>query len=131
MKSRLTIPFVSLLLLIVLASSPPKTQAVWWVDELGNCSNLYVNQANYLKTLLDTNQIGSSEYDYNMEIYGGYYTECLSRTTVPAQEPDFCYAALLANQDCVAQAQNLDPEDPNTSSFYMECRQKSGIDLCQ
>ena len=65
--------------------------------------------------------------DETMELYQG----CITPVSVPSQEPDFCYAALLAHQDCITQAQNLDPEDPNALSFAMECRQKSGIDLCQ
>ena len=128
MKSRIIMILLLLLVFTVFASAPPKTKAGWWVDELGDCSNLYVNQANYINWLYDNEVIGLSEYNYNMDIYGGYYTQCLSTVNAPTQEPDFCAAALAASQDCIFQAQNLTYVD---LGFASECRLKSGIDQCQ
>ena len=132
MKSRISVTLLFLLLLVVFASSPPKTQAVWWVDELGDCSSSFVDTSNgdcntpyHLGLLTETER--NQCLDNKLDVL----ESCLTPIYVPSMEPDFCDAARLANQDCVTQSQNLDPEDPNIWSFYMECRQKSGIDSCQ
>lgn len=120
--------FALLLVGAVSSNRVPTVRASFWVDELGNCSSAYVSTANLWKEYLDENEITQAQYDADMDELQGLYTGCLGVVSVPSHEPDFCYAAHLANQDCIFQGQNLIEPDPG---FYMECRAKTGIDLCQ
>jgi len=126
MKSRISIAV--LFLLAAFASSPPKTQAVWWVDELGDCTDNYVQDAHDINDLYDTYQITEEDWRYLHDVIWHTYTGCLSPIHPPQQQPDFCDDARIAQANCDAQFADLGLE---ASASRMECRAKSGIDYCQ
>lgn len=127
MKTRFKLASLGLLLLTALSVTLYDARAVWWVDELGDCADTFVVTSN----ICHANATSQEQRDQCLDQTMTTYTSCITPISVPSHEPDFCYGAMMANQDCHNQAQNLDPNDPNALSFYSECRQKSGIDLCQ
>jgi hypothetical protein len=128
MKTLLKATLLSMLLFAAFMGSTINSKAVWWVDELGDCSASYIAIGNdieweYANSLITQTQRNNLHNQNSQQMQN-----CVSPISAPSEQPDFCADARIAKERCVTDFSFLSQE---YLSGYMQCMAASNIYLCE